>query len=95
MIEGLIKMEKVNFIGFDRQDVSKILEDLGIETKKIEKKNFILDELKEIKKCEMCGNELTTRNLGNISHGSHKMLCDNPICFISYLEKNKFYLKCH
>ena len=79
-------MEKTNFIGFQREDILKILEDLNISTKKIDNKTFILED-GEIKKCETCDNEITTKNLGNISYGSHKMFCDNHLCFISYLEK--------
>ena len=82
-------MKKNNFIGFDRKDVNQILVDLKIEIRTIDNKNFILDEDKEIKKCEICKDPLTTRNLGNVSHGSHKMFCDNPLCFISYLEKEE------
>jgi hypothetical protein len=80
-------MPTTNLIAFEKDKILNILDDLNIKTKEVEDKIFLLEnETNKVKTCPICEEQITTKNLGNIAKGSHLCFCDNPICFITYLE---------
>jgi len=81
-----VSMQSATLISFDSKDITPILDELKIKTRKIEGKTYVVDDKDEIKSCEVCKRKLTPDKVGNIAYGSNLLFCNNPICFISYLE---------
>jgi len=82
-------MEQTNMILFEKNQTKELLTNLDIFMRRIGEKEFILDDHREIARCEECENELTINNLGNIAKGSKLLFCDKPKCFASHLAKQK------
>ena len=82
-------ISELEMISFKKEDVLEILRILDVQTEKRGDKEIILNEVGQIATCESCKKELFTDNLGNVSHGSTHLFCDNPSCFLLHLvEKN-------
>jgi len=80
----------IQLISFNKAETKEILTLLDIQTKVVEKKEFLLKVGNQIARCEECKHELTTDNLGNVAKGSKLLFCDNPACFAAHLA-NKNY----
>ncbi len=82
-------MGQTKLVSFEVNDVVSILKVLGIKTKEKGETTHLLEDNGEEKLCAVCKKELTIETVGNIAKGSHLVFCDNPICFITYLETIK------
>jgi len=83
------KLEPTSIIGFKENDVKEIVTNLSLTIKREGNKEFVSKDGENIAKCETCGEAITVKNLGSIAKGSNHLFCDNPICFITYLEIEK------
>jgi len=74
-------------IVFSKNEIRGLLSHLDIKTKKMQEKEFVLDENNDVAACPVCGKDITTDKVGNIAKGSKIVFCDNPACFASHLAK--------
>ena len=83
-------MEKTKIVLFNKGNVENLLKqfDFTFSTNE-EEGTMILDKNKDIVKCDTCEETLITERVGNIAHGSRKLFCDNPLCFATWVAKNK------
>jgi len=87
-------MQKTQISVFNRENVREILANLDFKMarKKVSEKkyrDFVVDKDKEPVLCHSCKRKLPVRKVGNIAYGSKLLFCDNPVCFATWVAKNK------
>ncbi len=80
-------MEKTEIVLFNKENAKNILGQFDFKFSPEEEGEAILKD-GEIVKC-ICETPLTVDNVGNIAHGSRLLFCDNPLCFATWVAKNK------
>jgi hypothetical protein len=86
-------MEKTQLVVFNKSDIKEILDQFGfkIHTKKVGQKNrkFVSADSNQPILCPTCERQIPVNRIGTIAHGSRMIFCDNPLCFSTWIVKNK------
>lgn len=72
------------FIAFDFEQIDEIVNYIGF---KFNRNGYLVDG-KNTVKCSCCKRAIKKRNLGNVLPGSNIICCDNPVCFVDYMDTN-------
>lgn len=86
-------MEKTQVVLFDRNNISALLCEFGFQiasAKSTHKRGRqVLTKDGNAVNCGSCEKPITENRVGTIAHGSRLLFCDNPVCFATWLAKNK------
>lgn len=80
----------MQLVSFEVNQTKDVLGLLDIRTRMTQDDEFILNELNQVAKCEVCNNSLTTKNLGNVAKGSNLLFCDDPDCFATHIARKNY-----
>ncbi|MFH1505883.1 MAG: hypothetical protein ABIE94_02745 [archaeon] len=81
--------QKLSMLEFEKEQIGGLISNLGFKLKKENNKEIVINQDGEIQKCFICEKKITKENVGSVAHGSNHLFCDNPLCFLSYLEKQR------
>lgn len=87
-------MQKTELVVFNKNHTHVLLGQFGfkIVRKKISEtksEDIVIDKNNTHVLCECCKKPLTPSKVGTIAKGSRLLFCDNPVCFATWVVKNK------
>ncbi len=87
-------MQKTELVVFNKTHTTMLLNQFGfkIVRKKLtetKSQDVVVDSKHEQALCECCKKPLTPSRVGTIAKGSRLLFCDNPVCFATWVAKNK------
>ena len=87
-------MQKTELVVFNKSHIPMLLTQFGFKVakRKINEtkiKDVVINSNQEIVLCECCKKVITPSKVGTIAKGSRLLFCDNPVCFATWVAKNK------
>lgn len=82
-------MKTTGFVAFQAGEEKALLEQFGFSVQRNKKKTYVMDQSGNQMHCPSCDRPITTKHVGSIASGSRIVFCDNPVCFATWVAKEK------